>query len=311
MIFGEGDDALLGLLAHLSLFRYRFVTPTPETHRRVVARPARAEARDLRDIFGWNVPFSSTFLPPPLLDRLERLEIIRQDGNLYRSQVRVSSVDERLFIHSAYPTVQDDAVFLGPDSYRFVNFVRAGIRRGDEVRHLVDIGAGAGVGAIMAAPLVPNARITLVDVNPLALRFALINARYAGVEVELVEGRGIDAVDSAFDRAIANPPFLADAQRRIYRDGGEMLGGALSLEWGLAAARAVAPGVRVLLYSGSAIVDGVDRLEEGLRAGVAGHNCTLDYAELDPDIFGEELDQPGYRDVERIAAVGAVIDKAA
>ena len=37
----------------------------------------------------------------------------------------------------------------------------------------------------------------------------------------------------------------------------------------------------------------------------AGARC--DYAELDPDIFGEELGEPAYADVERIAAVGLVV----
>jgi len=33
----------------------------------------------------------------------------------------------------------------------------------------------------------------------------------------------------------------------------------------------------------------------------------MEYRELDPDIFSEDLDQPGYVYVERIAAVGLVI----
>ncbi|MGE0403972.1 MAG: SAM-dependent methyltransferase, partial [Kofleriaceae bacterium] len=33
----------------------------------------------------------------------------------------------------------------------------------------------------------------------------------------------------------------------------------------------------------------------------------LVYEEIDPDVFGEELDTPAYRDVDRIAAVGATI----
>ena len=36
---------------------------------------------------------------------------------------------------------------------------------------------------------------------------------------------------------------------------------------------------------------------------------TLRYEELDPDIFGEELETPAYRDVERIALVSAVITR--
>ena len=31
--------------------------------------------------------------------------------------------------------------------------------------------------------------------------------------------------------------------------------------------------------------------------------------EIDPDVFGEELESPAYRDVERIALVAALIDR--
>ncbi len=307
MSSGALDAALLELLTHLTAFGYRFITPTPETHRRVLGRKAGKAARDLRDIFGWNLPFSPALLPAPLLERLASLGILREQAGLHKSRVRISSLGDRLFLHSAFPTSQKDAVFFGPDSYRFVRFLEAELAGGPEVRRLVDIGAGAGVGAIAAAALLPKARLTLTDINPLALRYAAINARHAGLEIEAIEGEGIDRVAGAFDLAIANPPFIADAQRRTYRHGGDMHGAALSLQWALAAARTVAPGGRVLLYTGSAIVDGTDPLEAALRARLPDHGCTLRYAELDPDIFGEELDQPGYEDVERIAAIGAVI----
>ena len=39
--------------------------------------------------------------------------------------------------------------------------------------------------------------------------------------------------------------------------------------------------------------------------------CTMAYREIDPDVFGEELERPAYRDVERIAAIGAVFRRAA
>ena len=38
-------------------------------------------------------------------------------------------------------------------------------------------------------------------------------------------------------------------------------------------------------------------------------DAALRYRVLDVDIFGEELEQPPYADVERIAAVGAVITR--
>jgi hypothetical protein len=57
-------------------------------------------------------------------------------------------------------------------------------------------------------------------------------------------------------------------------------------------------------------VDGRDRLREALEERLPELDCSLRYTEIDPDIFGELLDQPGYETVERVAAVGAVISKA-
>ncbi len=309
MIGTEADGALAALLDRLRALGYHFVPPTPETHRRVAAR--RALAADLRDIFGWSFAFRPEALAPDLLDLLSRAEALEQDGGLCRSRVRIASLGDRLFLHSAYPTDARDSVFLGPDSYRFAAFLGRELAAGPEARRLVDIGAGAGVGAIVAAPYVPDARLTLTDINPLALRFARINAANAGLEVETVACPGLDGVAGAFDLAVANPPFILDGAGRFYRDGGGMLGARLSLDWALVAARRIAPGGRILLYTGSAIVGGEDRLRSALEAELAALGCALRYEELDPDIFGEQLDQPGYEEVERIAAVGAVIDRAA
>jgi hypothetical protein len=50
--------ALLDLLRLLDARGYRFVTPTPATHARVVARPHRARARSVADVLGWSLPFA-------------------------------------------------------------------------------------------------------------------------------------------------------------------------------------------------------------------------------------------------------------
>jgi methylase of polypeptide subunit release factors len=235
--------------------------------------------------------------------------MVERDGSLLRSKVRVASLRDRLFLHSAYPTDRADSVFFGPDSYRFVRFLQGELPGLDPVRRLVDVGGGSGVGAIASAALLPGALLTATDINPLALRFAAINARHAGVELETVEGAGLDGVEGPVDLVIANPPFVADPAGRLYRDGGDMHGARLSLDWALAAARRIEPGGTVLLYTGSAIVDGRDALADALEARLPALGCTFAYAEIDPDIFGELLDQPGYEAVERVAAVGAVIRK--
>lgn len=302
----EADAALLELLRALERASYRFVTVTPETHRRAVAKRA-GTARDLRDVFGWSLPFEEDVVPAALLEALRKAGMGAGEGRLWKSRLRVSSLRKRLFLHSAYPTKAEDSVFFGPDSYRFAAFLSAEIPKLAGVRHLVDIGAGAGVGAIVAAGMLPGARLTITDINPLALRLARINARHAGIEVDSLVCEGLDGVEKAFDLAVANPPFIVDPAGRAYRDGGDLHGARLSLEWAVEAGRRVEPGGTVLLYTGSAIVGGRDGLREALEAEAERSGLELRYAEIDPDIFGEEIGRPGYEEVERIAAVGAVI----
>ncbi|HEX9965572.1 MAG TPA: class I SAM-dependent methyltransferase [Allosphingosinicella sp.] len=306
----RSDEGLLELLGKLSAAQYRFVTATPETHRRVLEREEGRVAQDLRDVFGWNLPFEESLLPAPVWEALDRSGKVVREGALCRSRVRVASLDDRLFLHSAYPTNEADSVFFGPDSYRYVRFLASELPRLSPARRLVDIGGGSGVGAIAAAALLPGTRVTATDINPLALLYARINARHAGVAVETVETSGVDGVEGRIDIAIANPPFVADPAKRLYRDGGGTHGGGLSLEWALEAARRIEPAGTILLYTGSAIVEGRDALRDALESELPALGCTLRYEEIDPDIFGELLEQPGYEQAERVAAVGAVIRRA-
>jgi hypothetical protein len=57
-------DPLAELGRALRAEGYSFVTPTPETHRRVLAH--RGEGATLRDIFGWNIPRERLAIQPAL-----------------------------------------------------------------------------------------------------------------------------------------------------------------------------------------------------------------------------------------------------
>lgn len=304
------EKALLALLVRLKQAGYRFVTPTPATHARVVARSSRRVGRNLRDALGWSLPFEARVLDPGLLDLLHAAEALvpEPEGRL-RSRYRVSSLGTDLFLHSAYPTDEEDAVFFGPDSYRFADLVRGELDRRPPRAgaRFVDIGAGAGVGAIVAARLCVGLQVTMTDINPQALHLGRINAAAAGIEARCALGANLDPVEDPVDLALANPPYLLDAAGRDYRDGGDMHGGRVAYEMAVAAAGRLAPDGRFILYTGSAIVDGQDALRAALTRLSAEHGLTLRYREIDPDVFGEELEQPGYEDVERIAIVGAVL----
>lgn len=303
------DGPLVGLLRALDAQGYDFVTPSPATHRRYLAAREDRAARSIRDVFGWSLPFDAEVLPPELFDLLKDADgvVADEDTGGLRARFRVARVGKHLFLHSAYPTHSRDAVFFGPDTYRFLRFVEGACHAG--ATRLVDLGAGSGAGAIHAAALLPHARLTLVDMNPEALRLARANAAAAGVEVEIVEGNCLDAVGGDIDLIIANPPFIADASGRLYCDGGGLKGAQVSLDWALAAAARLGPEGRAVLYTGSAICDGRDALHGALAERLPPLGCALTYREIDPDIFGELLSTPAYKGVERIAAIGAIIQR--
>ncbi|GAA4037347.1 class I SAM-dependent methyltransferase [Sphingomonas rosea] len=301
-------EPLAGLLQELDNEGYAFTTVTPATHARVLGRRRYEQARDLRDVFGWSMPFAADLLPSDILSLLEEGGALDRQGGTCRSLVRVSSLSGRLFLHSAYPTEEADSVFFGPDTYRFARFVEAQAEEIAPPRDLVDLGAGAGPGGISAAGLLEPERVTLLDINPTALALAEANAMAAGMDVETRVG-GLDQVEGEIDLIIANPPFIADAQGRAYRDGGDMLGAGVSLDWARQALGRLSEGGTMLLYTGSPIIDGEDRLLSELAELAAETEAQLRYEEIDPDIFGEELDQPAYAEAgaERIAAVGIVL----
>jgi methylase of polypeptide subunit release factors len=305
----SSDQSLLTLLRRLDAEGYDFVALTPATQARVLERRAGRAGRTLREILGWSLPFEAKNAPPGLVETLAAADLLRSEGHLLKADIRVSRLHGRLFIHSAYPTDQEDAVFLGPDSYRFADFIVRELT-GAECGPIVDIGGGGGVGAIVAAGVAPSARVIATDINPLALRFARINAAHAGVTLTTLKTDGVEGAPDGIEVALANPPYMSDSDQ-TYRDGGGLHGAQRSIDWAEDVLPRLAPGGRFLLYTGSAIVDGEDRLRDGLERVVAAAGGALAYREIDPDVFGEELDKPAYADVERIAVVGAVITKPA
>jgi methylase of polypeptide subunit release factors len=299
---------LLELLGSLERQSYRFVTATPGTHARVIRRSDRQKARALRDVLGWSLPFEPDVVPADLLNLLQAAKaVIEQPDGTLKSLLRVSQVEGTLFLHSAYPTTAEDSVFLGPDSCRFAQWITSRMQKG--VGTVLDYGAGAGVGGIVAARAAGNAHLTLADVNPKALFLASINAEHARLAHTTVHVSAPREVEGQFDLMVTHPPFMIDADRRAYRDGGDLYGAQLSLEWVLQGVDRLAPGGRLILHTGVSIVDGRDLLLEALQEQLPQTGLQMEYRELDPDIFSEDLDEPQYAQVERIAAVGLVLTR--
>ena len=165
------DDALLALGRELQASGYRFTTITQASHRRVNNRPENAWARGITDVLGWSRPFRDGTLAPATVQLMRDGGILVPHEDGWKSTLRASTIGELLFFHSAYPTSEDDAVFFGPDTYRFVRALEACLAApGNEVRRAVDIGCGSGPGALTVARRFPEAQVIGADINERALR---------------------------------------------------------------------------------------------------------------------------------------------
>lgn len=299
------DAALRDLAAELQDSGYRFTTVTPLTHRRVNNRPGNRWARDLRGIFGWSRRFHSHIVAPPLWALMQRAGVVEREGEGWRCTVRLSTLGGRCFVHSAYPTRAADAVFFGPDTYRFDTAIAAHLTaRTRPVHRAADIGCGAGAGAIRVAASYPEAEVLAVDLNTSAVRFTCVNAALAGTDnVRALCSDLLEGVEGKFDLIVANPPYLVDPDQRAYRHGGGALGADVSLAIVETARQRLVPGGTLVLYTGVAMPSGEDPFWEAVRRRLAGEQVTWTYREVDPDVFGEELLEPPYTAAERIAAV--------
>ena len=296
---------LVELGQRLMALGYEFTTVTPTTQRLVNSRPGAAQARSLRDIFGWSRPFLPEILPSGGFELLRAANACEpQAGSaLWRPLVRFSSMSGLLFAHSAFPTRAADAVFFGPDSHRFVRALK---QHAQSAQRIVDVGCGSGVGGIVLVKGGIAPALVLSDINAGALCLAEVNAQLSGVSAEILQADVLDGVPGEFALVIANPPYLRDEDHRLYRDGGGSYGEALGariVREALSRLRTMPGGGTLLLYTGAAVVEGEDTFRQAIDAELRATDVSVSYEELDPDVFSDELERPAYAEVERIAAV--------
>lgn len=305
--FSTHDLALIRLADTLRVQGYQFVTPTPATHERVNSRAENSWAASLRDVFGWSRPFREQVVPSDIFLLMQEAGILVPVDGGFRSQLRLSSLNDQLLWHAAFPTTATDAVFFGPDTYRFALAIDLYLKhREAPVRRATDIGSGTGAGAMRVALAHPDAQVWAGDINAQALRLSRINASIARTKNVLAcQSNLLDGVQGDFDLIVANPPYLNDSLKRSYRHGGGSHGQELAVAMLEASLPRLRPEGTLLLYTGSTVVDGVDTFMSSAEPVLRALPSTWhkSYVEMDPDVFGEELEHPAYQDADRIAAV--------
>ncbi|MFC3342012.1 class I SAM-dependent methyltransferase [Paenibacillus abyssi] len=126
--------------------------------------------------------------------------------------------------------------------YRFVTdagvFSKSGIDYGSRVlidalelpkaARILDVGCGYGPLGIVSAKLVPQGKVTMIDINERAVELARENAALNGVHnVEIIQSDLFEAVQGRkFDVIITNPPIRAGKAvvHQIFEEGAAMLG---------------------------------------------------------------------------------------
>lgn len=302
--------ALLYLLSFLKEKHYRFTVITPLTHQRIFMRKANlsSELRSLKDIFGWNLPFYSEDLDPQLFILLKHADLIRIENNQWLSNIRIASLEDELFIHSAFPTLDHDAVFFGPDTYRFYYHLKQYLfNQTQPLERSVELCCGASPVAITIAKAFPRiTEIFTADINPKALFYSQINKKFAGLEhIFPTQSDLFSNLEGNFDLIFANPPYLMDIHERQYRHGGNSLDGTeLSFNILQEGIKRLTPQGKLFLYTGIAIGHHRNKFLEAVDSWIQNYpNFKFSYEEIDPDVFGEELDHTAYQDIERIAVV--------
>ena len=203
----------------------------------------------------------------------------------------------------------------GPDTYRFARTIRCSVDQSDLPMRprILDIGAGTGAGGLYAGHVLSHLspHIVLSDINKRALEFCNVNTALNRIpDVSVAYSDLYAEVDGPFDLIISNPPYLVDADARTYRHGGGDFGWDLSLRILQQGLRHLSPGGLLVLYTGSAIVRGVDLFKDAVLDLLKNDNVNLSYEEIDPDVFGEELEAAPYDRADRIAVVSVVLRKA-
>ena len=309
----SADKALVELGLWLRQLDYRFITPTPATHGVINARPESRTAKSREDVFGWSRPFHRALLPENAIKLLEHAEALAHDGDLLRSKVRFSTLRNLLLVHSSFPTTVSDAVFFGPDTYRFARFIEQTFSQFNVTAPdpILDMGCGTGAGGLFVKSILPRAgRVILADINSQALHYAWVNAKLAGsASVTFCQGDLFRATPEHAALIVANPPYVVDDEARVYRNGGGFIGTGLSARVVREGLPRLKPGGTMILYTGVPIIDGEDTLMQAVGPDLQNSNFQFSYEEIDPDVFGEELLHARYAGVDRIAAVGLVVRK--
>ncbi len=118
--------------------------------------------------------------------------------------------------------VNDKVLIPRPETeemvYECVNALVRECVREDSSINILDLCTGSGCIAIALKKMLPESKVTAVDISPEALRIAQTNAEKNGAEVEFVlgdvlQGTLLPISSDGWNLIVGNPPYITESER--------------------------------------------------------------------------------------------------
>lgn len=160
--------------------------------------------------------------------------------------------------------------------------------------HIVDMCTGTGAIAVSLAKLIPESRVTALDISPVALRLADKNARLNHVCISVEDHDVLTPYRACADAVVSNPPYIttevidsldrdvAEYEPRLALDGGED---------GLVFYRAIADNIRSSLRIGGLLAfevghDQADAVMDIMKKDFCSIDVARDLAGIRRVVYG-------------------------
>ncbi len=147
---------------------------------------------------------------------IPRGEALASAVDIYPVDGLLVCTDHRYMILDEDCIAEEPVMYIGLDSLGLVNSAPR-----YAVKDILDLCTGSGIQALVASRYAE--RVTAVDINPRAIRFARLNTQLNGVDnLNVLQGDLYSAVQGrCFDIILANPPFVPSPEQSLkFRDGG-------------------------------------------------------------------------------------------
>lgn len=182
-----------------------------------------------------------------------------------------------------------------PDTEVLVRAALARLPAGCPLR-IADLGTGSGAVAMALAAERPQARVLALDRSLAALRTARRNAQRYALALDWLCADWLSALDASFDLIASNPPYLAEHDPHLQRDGldREPRSALVSGSDGLDAIRCIVTQSRSRLREGGWLL-----LEHGFDQGAAVRELLrqggYEGVFTEPDLAGRERVSGAFR----------------